>query len=175
VGGEVRAITDLDWIIVAVVALSAIGGYRRGIIATALSLAGLALGGVVGARLAPHFLAAGASSRYTALVGLACAFGGIVVFRLVASVLAHAIRGGLRLLPPLRLLDSLGGLVFGAACGLVLVWILGAVALQVPGYPQVRRAVRQSEVLQRLDKVAPPHDLLLLQKRFTSVASLFVR
>ena len=59
--------------------------------------------------------------------------------------------------------------------GLVLVWIVGAVALQVPGYPKVRRAVRQSEVLRRLDRVAPPHDILLVQKRFTSLASLLVR
>ena len=174
-GGEVRAITDLDWIIVAIVALTALGGYRRGIIATALSLAGLVLGAVIGARVAPHFLASSASSRTTVLVGLGCAIGGIVVFRLLASVLARTISGGLRLLPPLRLLDSLGGLAVGAAGGLALVWILGAVALQVPGYPQVRRAVRQSEVLQRLDKVAPPRDILLLRKRFSSLSSLVAR
>jgi uncharacterized membrane protein required for colicin V production len=175
VGGEVRAITDLDWIIVGVVALAALGGYRRGIIATALSLAGLVLGAVVGARVAPHFLAPGASSRSTVLVGLGCAVGGIVLFRLLAGVLAHTIRGGLRLLPPLRLLDSLGGLAVGVAWGLALVWILGAVALQVPGYPQVRRAVRQSEVLRRLDRVAPPRDILLLRKQFASIDSLIAR
>ena len=133
------------------------------------------LGGVVGARLAPHFLAHGVSSRYTALVGLGCAVGGIVVFQLLANVLAHTIRGGLRLLPPLRLLDSLGGLAVGAAWGLVLVWIVGAVALQIPGHTKVRRDVRQSEVMRRLDQVAPPHDILLVQKRFTTIASTVER
>ena len=111
------------------------------------------------------------SSRYTALVGLGCAFGGIVVFHLIAKMLATTIRGGLRLLPPLRLLDSLGGLGVGAVWGLVLVWIVGAVALQIPGHPEVRRAVRESKVMQRLDQVAPPHDILLLPKQFTEIAS----
>src|SRR5579871_4961522 len=97
-GDELRAITRLDWIIVAVVTVTALAGFRRGIIATALSLVGLALGGIVGARVAPHFLAHGVSSRYTALVGLGCAFGGIVVFHLIAKMLATTIRGGLRLL-----------------------------------------------------------------------------
>jgi hypothetical protein len=134
------------------------------------------LGGIVGARLAPHFLAHGASSRYTALVGLGCAFGGIVVFQMLANLLGRTIRGGLRLLPPLHLLDSLGGLVVGVAWGCVLVWIVGAVALQIPGhYPKMRRAVRQSEVMQRLDQVAPPHDILLVQKRFTVLATTIGR
>jgi hypothetical protein len=134
------------------------------------------LGGSVGARLAPHCLAHGHSSRYTALVGLGCAVGGIVVFQLLANLLGQTIRGGLRLLPPLHLLDSLGGLAVGAVWGLVLVWIVGAVALQIPGHhPQLRRDVRQSEVMQRLDQVAPPHDILLVQKRFTTLATTVER
>jgi uncharacterized membrane protein required for colicin V production len=172
VGGEVRVITRLDWIILGIVALAALSGFRRGIIATVLALVGLVVGAVVGARLAPHFLAAGASSRYTALVGLSCAVAGIAVFQLLAGLLARTIRGGLRLLPPLRLVDSLGGLAFGALFGLALVWVAGAVALQVPGHPQVRRAVRQSEVLERLDRVASPRDILLVQSPFASLRSL---
>jgi hypothetical protein len=134
------------------------------------------LGGIVGARIAPHLLANGASSRYTALVGLGCAVGGIVVFRLIATLLARTIRGGLRLLPPLHLLDSLGGLAVGALWGFVLVWIVGAVALQIPGhYPKMRREVRESKVMERLDQVAPPHDILLVQKRFTTLATTIER
>jgi uncharacterized membrane protein required for colicin V production len=161
--------TRLDWVILGIVAVAALRGFRRGIIATVLALAGLVVGSVVGARLAPHFLAAGTSSRYTALVGLGCAAAGIVVFELIAGLLARSIRGGLRLLPPLRLLDSLGGLALGALFGLALVWVAGAVALQVPGHPQVRRAVRHSEVLERLDRVASPRDILLVPGRFTSL------
>jgi Colicin V production protein len=121
--------------------------------------------------MAPHFLAAGTHSRYSALVGLACAVGGVVVFQLIARVLAHTIRGGLRLLPPLRLLDSLGGLAVGAAWGLVLVWVVGAVALQIPGHKKVHREVRQSKVLAQLDQYVPPHDVLKVQKQIASITA----
>jgi uncharacterized membrane protein required for colicin V production len=172
---NVRGISELDWIILAVVGLTAWAGFRRGIIATALSLAGLLLGGVVGARLAPHFLEHGVSSRYTALVGLGCAFGGVIAFQMLANLLGRAIRGGLHLLPPLHLLDSIGGLLVGAAWGLALVWIVGAVVLQIPGHPKWRHAVRQSQFMQRLDQVAPPHDILLVQKRFATLATTIER
>jgi hypothetical protein len=129
---------------------------------------GLVVGAVVGARLAPHFVHEGAHSRYTALVGLGAALAGVVVFQMLASAIAGMVRGSLRLLPPLHLLDSVGGAVVGAAWGLALAWVVGAVALQIPGHPKVRRAVRQSEVLQRLDHIAPPHDILRIQKRLVS-------
>jgi uncharacterized membrane protein required for colicin V production len=164
-------VTRLDWAIVVVVTISALAGWRRGVIATALSLAGLVLGAVLGARMAPHLLDDGAHSRYSALVGLGCAIGGIVVFQLAARVLAHSIRGGLRLLPPLHALDSLGGLAVGAVWGLALVWVVGAVALQLPGHRDVHREIRRSQVLRQLDRVAPPHDVLRIQKQIASVTS----
>jgi hypothetical protein len=58
-------VTRVDWIALAVAALAALSGLRRGLVATALSLAGLALGALIGARLAPHLLHNGASSPYT--------------------------------------------------------------------------------------------------------------
>jgi uncharacterized membrane protein required for colicin V production len=167
---EEPRVTHLDWLIAAIVVLTAFGGYRRGLIGSVLSLAGLVAGALVGARLAPHYLADGSHSRYTALVGLIAALVGISVFRLLASIVARFIRGGLHLVPPLRLLDSLGGLVVGAIWGLAFVWVLGAVALQIPGQPKIRRDVRQSQVLQQLDQVAPPHDLLKVQKRLATMA-----
>jgi predicted membrane protein len=138
---------------------------------TAFSFAGVIVGAVVGARAAPHFLAGGPHSRYTALAGLGGALIGMAAFRLFATFLARTIRGGLRLLPPLHLLDSLGGAVVGAAWGLAFAWVAGAVALQVPGHPKISKDVRRSEVLHRLNKVAPPHDILLVQKHLATIVS----
>lgn len=162
--------TNLDWVIVAIVGLSALGGWRRGLIGTVFWLVGLVAGAIIGARVAPHLLSAGDHSRYTALVGLVGAVVGVGVLQLVASMIARTIRGGLHLLPPLHLLDSLGGLAAGALWGLALCWVAGAVALQIPGHPKVRREVRQSEILKRVNKVAPPHDLLKVQKKLASLA-----
>jgi membrane protein required for colicin V production len=160
--------TRLDWILLGFVGLSALGGLRRGLIGTALGLAGLAVGSVVGARAAPHFLGATANAHYGALVGLGGAAVGAVVFEVAASLVASLLRTGLRLLPPLRMLDSLGGAVAGALFGVVLIWVVGAVALQIPGQPKVRREVKQSHVLRRLDRIAPPHDILHVQTQLGS-------
>ena len=153
-------VTRVDWIAVAVAGISALSGLKRGLIATALSLAGLAVGAVLGARLAPHFLHNGARSPYTPIAGLAGAVACAVLLQSVASVAGSFARGALWAVPPLRVLDSLGGLAAGAALGLVMVWVAGAVLLQLPGQTKLRKEVQQSTILQRLNEIAPPRTVL---------------
>ena len=152
--------TRLDWVLLALLAIGALAGWRRGLIGTALALIGVAVGAVLGARVAPHFLGTAKNSHYAALIGLGGAVVGALLLQAVASIIASFTRSGLRLLPPLRLLDSLGGAVAGALSAAVLIWVAGAVALQIPGYPKVRSEVKSSQVLRRLDQVAPPKDIL---------------
>jgi uncharacterized membrane protein required for colicin V production len=161
--------SNLDWVLVAFVVITALGGYKRGLIGTALSLVGLVAGAIVGARVAPHLFSS--DSRYTALVGLVGAIVGIALFQAVAAIIGGMIRTGLHLLPPLRLLDSLGGAVVGAVWGLALIWVASAVALQIPGHKKLRKDVRHSKVVHRLDKIAPPHDLLHVQKQLVRFAA----
>jgi uncharacterized membrane protein required for colicin V production len=155
--------TRLDWIIVGLTVFTALMGFRQGFVCTVLSLAGLAVGVVVGARLGAHFLAGGTQSRYTALLGLVGALVGASILRAVATSVGGMIRSTLRIAPPLRLIDSLGGLAAGAVWGLVVAWAIGAVAVQVPGHPQWHRDARQSQVLHRLNEFAPPRDVLRLR------------
>src|SRR5438034_8535347 len=126
--------TRLDWIIVGFTVFTALMGFRQGFVRSVLSLAGLAAGVVIGARLAPHLLASGAHSRYTALLGLVGALVGASVLRTAASSIGGMVRGPLRFAPALRLVDSLGGLAAGAAWGLVVAWATGAAAVQLPGH-----------------------------------------
>jgi uncharacterized membrane protein required for colicin V production len=165
--------TNLDWVLIAFVVVSALGGYKRGLIGTALGLVGLIVGAVIGARLAPHFLSA--HTRYSALVGLFGALIGVALGQVIAAIIGKTIRTGLHLLPPLHLLDSLGGAAVGAVWGLALVWVAGAVALQIPGHAKVRKDVRHSHVIRRLDKIAPPHDLLHVQKKLVKFAAMIER
>src|SRR5205823_10420594 len=54
-----------------------------------------------------------------------------------------------------------------------LVWVLGAVALQIPGQTELGRAAQRSEVLRRLNAVVPPGRLLQALHRvdpFESIA-----
>ena len=54
--------------------------------------------------------------------------------------------------------DATGGLVLGALAGLAVVWVLGAVALLLPGQTDLRRSAQGSALLQRLNKFIPPTD-----------------
>src|SRR5919198_445841 len=147
-------------------------GLRKGLIASALSAAGVIAGAIVGARLAPHLLSGGSRSPYTPVAALAGALILAVALEAVGSLAGKTLRGGLRI-PPLRALDSLGGLVLGAAAGFAVVWVLGAAALLLPGQSTLRRSAQQSLVVRRLDEIAPPRRLLEALARvdpFPSVA-----
>ena len=106
--------TRVDWIALGIAALSALSGLRRGLIATVLSLAGITAGAVIGGRLAPQFLHGGSQSRYTPLAALAGAIVGAALVQGFAALVGASLRRALFVLPPLRLLDSIGGLVAGA-------------------------------------------------------------
>jgi S1-C subfamily serine protease len=152
-------LTRLDLIVLAVVALTALLGLWQGFTISALSAVGVIAGGFAGARLAPHLLPDGAESPYTPLVALAGAATFAIVLELLGSSIGAAIR---RRIPPgpLQTVDSAGGFAFGAVAGLALVWIFGAVALQLPGQQELRQEVQQSAVLRELNELVPPRRAL---------------
>jgi S1-C subfamily serine protease len=161
----------VDWIALGIVAFTALAGMRRGLVVTALSLGGLAGGAYAGSRVAPHLLHGGAGSAWTPLAGLIGSVLGAIVLQTAAGIAGSLVRGGLRL-SPLRLLDSVGGLVLGVVSGLVLVWVLSATALLVPGQSSLRRDVQQSAVVRRLDQAVPPRRLLKLLARIDPFPSI---
>src|SRR5438477_13097348 len=122
--------TKNDWIIVGFTAFTALMGFRQGLVRSLLSLTGLAIGAVIGSRVAPHLLSGGTHSRYTAVIGLVGAFVGASILQPAASSVRGMVRSTLRLAPPLRLLVWLGGLASGESRGFVLAWVVGAVGLE---------------------------------------------
>jgi S1-C subfamily serine protease len=152
-------VTRLDWILLGVVALAGLVGLRKGLIASLLAITGIVAGAVIGARFAKVVLPGGAHSPYAPLIGLAGAVVGAAVLEALGSTAGSFFRSGMRF-PPLRALDSAGGLVLGAAAGLALVWVFGAAALLLPGHPSLRQNVQRSELLRRLDGVVSPDTLL---------------
>src|SRR3954470_23361821 len=147
--------TALDWIIVVFVVLMAIWGYLQGLVVSALSLAGFALGAFAGSRLAPLLLAGGSSSPYAPLFSLVTALmvGGLAA--VIFEAMGESIRR--RMMFPLAgTIDGIGGAALVAALGLTLVWIIGAVALQTPGARKFRKDIQRSEILSRLNETLPP-------------------
>jgi S1-C subfamily serine protease len=165
-------VTAVDWIAIAVVVVSAAGGWRRGLIASALSLGGLIGGAYAGSRIAPHLLHGGSRSPWTPLASLVGAFAGAAILQTLAAIAGTFVRGGLKL-TPFRFLDSAGGVVLGALTGLVLVWVAGATAQLLPGQTALRREVLRSRIVRALDSAVPPRRLLNVLARvdpFPSIA-----
>ncbi|MGB2874380.1 MAG: MarP family serine protease [Gaiellaceae bacterium] len=151
--------TAVDWIALAIVVVAALGGAAQGFVWSGLSLLGLATGAVIGGRIAPILLTGGSRSPYAPVIALAGAVTLAVAFEVIGSTIGAVLRGRERS-RFLRDLDSAAGVLAGALTGLVVVWVLGAMALQLPGQAHLRRAVQRSAILRRLNEIVPPRTLL---------------
>jgi S1-C subfamily serine protease len=152
-------VTKVDLIALGFVALTAFVGWKKGLVASALSVAGIVFGAWLGSRLAPELLAGGKKSPYTPLAALAGAAVGAILLETLGTLAGSALRSRIRK-PKLSTYDSAGGLALGVVAGLAVVWVLGAVALLLPGQADLRRGAQGSALLRRLNEVIPPTDLL---------------
>ncbi len=164
-------VTALDVLALLLVLLAAAAGYRKGFVAGALSVAGIVLGAWIGSRIGPEFLSGGDRSPYQPLAALAGAAVCAILLETVGTIAGAALRTDVRF-SPLRPVDSAGGLVLGAFSGLVVVWVLGAVALFVPGESGLRREAQRSALLRHLNDVVPPRELLGVLARIDPFPSL---
>lgn len=160
-----------DWVAIAIVLLAAAGGLRRGLVLSAFSLVGVAVGAYVGSRVAPHLLSGGANSAWTPVAGLVGAVLGAILLQFGALIAGSFVRGGLRV-TPLRVIDSVGGLLLGGAIGLAIVWVGASVALLTPGQTRIRQEVERSEIVKQLDSALPPRTLLNLLARIDPFPSI---
>ncbi len=153
--------TPLDWGIAAFLFLVSLWGFRQGLVVGVLGLAGLAVGAVLGSRLAPILLEEGSSSPYAPLTALV---GAIVIgsIALAAGIgIGERVRDTAVRHPVLRTLDGIGGAVLVAAVGMGLIWVLGVVAIYYPGANGLRADVQRSYLLSGINRVMPPSGPLL--------------
>jgi uncharacterized membrane protein required for colicin V production len=151
-------VNAIDWVAVVLVAFTAFGGFHRGLVTGLLSLAGLVVGAVMGARIAPDVV--GEGSAFVPLVALGGGAVGAMLGQSLGVFAGRSARGTLAALPPLRWLDSAGGLVLGAAIGLALCWTIGVALLYLPGQTEFRRLAQESAVLSTLTGAVPPQDVM---------------
>jgi S1-C subfamily serine protease len=154
----------VDLIVIAWVAVSALLGARRGLVANVLGLAGFAIGAIVGARIAPHLLRGGSSSTWLPLASMIGALVGGSIAQGVTGSVAELLRGKL-LHGPFRAVDTAGGLFVGAMLGLAVAWLAAVVALAQPGLG-LRRDVQSSTVLPALLRQVPADEVLNALARF---------
>ena len=153
--------TAVDGIVLAWMVIWALFGRSRGLVEQVLSLVGLAVGALAGSRLAPQLLPAGRESIWLPLVSLAGAVVGATLTQGILLTLAAPLRRRVTR-GPARRMDQGGGLVVGAALGLVLAWLVAAVALYQPGEraSALRAEVQRSTILSAALRALPPDRVL---------------
>ena len=153
----------VDILVVLWVALFALQGAYRGLVAQALSLVGLAIGALAGSWIAPKLLSEGSS--WVSIASLLGAIVGAALLGAASATLAETPRRFLAFRPGLRAADSVGGGIIGAALGLALAWLVAVVLVQQPSLG-FRQDVRGSTILPQLMRAVPPDRVLQALARF---------
>ncbi|HEV8056998.1 MAG TPA: CvpA family protein, partial [Actinomycetota bacterium] len=152
----------LDLLLLVLVALSGIAGYRRGFTLQAFGFGGLLVGLVAGALLAP--LIGGVVDGPTARAGIA------VLVLLVVGALGNAagwfvgVRARDRASSKFGKADSVAGSAVAVVASLLAIWFLALNLVNGP-FPAVASEIRGSAVVRTLDAALPQPPSLLAQVR----------
>jgi S1-C subfamily serine protease len=144
----------LDILLLLVILAYAVSGYRRGLVAGCVSLAGFVIGAVVGVWILPWVMDAVRPGTTAATV--------TAVFTvLLPAVMGHELAGRLALLlrrelerGPLRVVDGVGGAVANSAAVLIVAWVAASV-LGASSSPLVTSAIRDSRLLGAVQEAMP--------------------
>ena len=142
-----------DALLVALLALAAIGGARLGLVRGVFAWLGLAVGIVVGIVFVDNVTTVfkKQSPDFRFLAALAFLFLVVVIVQTLGISLGSLVA---RVLPPsgpIRWLDQLGGAILGAFAALVIVWLLIPALASSPGW--TARGVRGSWIAQQVEDV----------------------
>jgi len=155
-------VNALDLLLLALVALSGIAGYRRGFTLQAFGFGGLLIGLVAGALLAPHI--AGVADGPNARAAIA-----LLVLVLVGALGNAAgwfvgVRARDRASSKFGKADSVAGSAVAVVASLLAIWFLALNLVNGP-FPAVASEIRGSAVVRTLDAALPQPPSLLAQVR----------
>jgi S1-C subfamily serine protease len=147
----------LDGILLALMLMFAVSGYRHGFIVGLLSLAGflagVSVGGLVALAVARFFTS---SPSWRALLAILVVFVIAVTGMLLASRVGVALRLRLTGRGTVTRIDSVAGAVMNGLAVLVIVWVIAAFAGSSAPASAFSREVKGSLMLSTVDRVMPP-------------------
>jgi S1-C subfamily serine protease len=147
--------TLVDLVILIAIVFAISTGYRRGFWLALAQYAGLVVGVVIGATLAPVLMDAVNLSGAIASLGAALI---LIVLGAIGSSVGYWVGEPIRLRllahPQSGRIDSVAGAIFSALAVLSVSWFLGLSLARVPS-PQLSSAIQRSAVLRALDGIAP--------------------
>jgi S1-C subfamily serine protease len=144
----------VDLVLIALALLFALSGFRQGVIVSVASFVGFFGGAVLGAQLSgPIADELAESSVSRVFVALVVVLAGALLGQLLAGVVGRAIRTRVTW-EPAKLVDAVAGAVVSALAVLLVAWMVATPLASSP-FPTVAGQVRQSSLVQAVDRGVP--------------------
>ena len=144
----------VDLVLIALALLFALSGFRQGLLVSATSIVGFLGGAVIGAQLAgPVADRIDGSSVTRVFAALVVVLAGALLGQIVAGAVGRALRSRVTW-EPAKVVDSVAGAVVSAAAVLLVAWMVASPLASSP-FPGVSSQVRQSALVQAVDRAVP--------------------
>jgi S1-C subfamily serine protease len=147
-------VSIVDLILIGLALLFAFSGFRQGLIVSATSFLGFFGGAVLGAQLSGAVADRIAGSSVTRVfVALLVVLAGALLGQVLAGAIGRTIRRRVTW-EPAKMVDSVAGAVLSAAAVLLVAWMVATPLASSP-FPPVASQVRQSSLVQAVDRAVP--------------------
>ena len=144
----------VDLVLIALALLFALSGFRQGLLVSATSIVGFLGGAVLGAQLSgPVADRIDGSSVTRVFAALVVVLAGALLGQIVAGAAGRALRSRVTW-EPAKLVDSVAGAVVSSAAVLLVAWMVASPLASSP-FPPVASQVRQSALVQAVDRAVP--------------------
>jgi S1-C subfamily serine protease len=145
--------TLVDLILVLLVAVFAINGYRQGFLVGLLSFVGFFGGALLGLQLGPLLARNFQDDPIRVVVSLAAIFGLAAAGQAVAGFIGARLRNAITS-PGVQRFDDVGGAVVSVGAVLLVVWLVAA-PLGSSSIPWLAKSVKNSAILRGVDAMMP--------------------
>ncbi len=143
----------VDLILIALIIMFALNGYRQGFLVGALSFVGFFGGALVGLQVAPLFVSHVDSPVTRVLISLGSVFGLALIGQTAAAWAGTRLRLAIRTEQAKRV-DDIGGIFVSVLALLLVAWMVAG-PLASSTMPSVARSVRNSVIIGAVDAVMP--------------------
>jgi S1-C subfamily serine protease len=147
-------VSVVDVVLIALALVFALSGFRQGLLVSATSILGFLGGAVLGAQLSgPVAERIDGSSVTRVFAALVVVLAAALLGQILAGAAGRALRGRVTW-EPAKVLDSVGGAVVSAVAVLLVAWMVASPLASSP-FPPVASQVRQSALVQAVDRAVP--------------------
>jgi S1-C subfamily serine protease len=147
-------VSFVDLVLIALALLFALSGFRQGLLVSSTSILGFLGGAVLGAQLSgPVADRIDGSSVTRVFAALVVVLAGALLGQIMAGAAGRALRSRVTW-EPAKMLDSVAGAVVSSIAVLLVAWMVASPLASSP-FPAVASQVRQSALVQAVDRAVP--------------------